>query len=70
MSQTDLIQTDRFELSQAEYDAIVKAMGDYLDSKQNMLVKQYDRDTAMLEVRSISGDFQDRYINTTVIDSL
>ncbi|QAZ66025.1 TolC family protein [Solidesulfovibrio carbinolicus] len=60
----------RFDSGQAEYDAIVKAMGDYLDSKQNMLVKQYDRDSAMLEVRSISGDFQDRYINATMIDSL
>jgi outer membrane protein TolC len=60
----------RFDSGQVEYDAIVKAMGDYLDSKQNLLVKQYDRDSAMLEVRSVSGDFQDRYINATVMESI
>lgn len=60
----------RFDSGQAEYDSIVKAMGDYLDSKQNLLVKQYDRDSAMLEVRSVSGDFQDRYINATVMENI
>lgn len=60
----------RFDSGQAEYDAIVKAMGDYLDSKQSLMTKQYDRDSAMLEVRSISGDFQDRYINAAVMENL
>ncbi|OLN26685.1 hypothetical protein DVDV_2530 [Desulfovibrio sp. DV] len=60
----------RFDSGQAEYDAIVKAMGDFLDSRQNLLVKQYDRDSAMLEVRSVSGEFQDRYINATVMESI
>ena len=60
----------RFDSGQVEYDAIVKAMGDYLDSKQNLFVKQFDRDSAMLEVRAISGDFQDRYINVSVMESI
>ena len=60
----------RFDSGQAEYDAIVKAMADFLDSRQNLLVKQYDRDSAMLEVRSVSGEFQDRYINATVMESI
>jgi len=60
----------RFDSGQVEYDAIVTAMGAYLDSKQSLLAKQYDRDTAMLEVRSISGDFQDRYINATVMENI
>ncbi|MEL7641728.1 MAG: TolC family protein [Solidesulfovibrio sp.] len=59
----------RFESGQAEYDAIVKSMGEFLDSKQNLLLKQYDRDVAMLHVRGISGDFQDRYINATVMEN-
>ena len=33
MSQTDLIQTDRFELSQAEYDAIEHEMHHYEDPR-------------------------------------
>ncbi|KHK01395.1 TolC family protein [Desulfovibrio sp. TomC] len=60
----------RFDSGQVEYDAIVTAMGAYLDSKQSLLVKQYERDSAMLEVRSISGEFQDRYINATVMESI
>lgn len=60
----------RFESGQAEYDAIVKAMGDYLDSRQNLLMKEYDRDVAMLDLRSISGDFQDRYINVSIMENL
>ncbi|WP_428564549.1 MAG: TolC family protein [Solidesulfovibrio sp. DCME] len=59
----------RFESGQAEYDAIVKSMGEFLDSKQNLLLKQYDRDVAMLKVRGLSGDFQDRYINATVMEN-
>ncbi len=60
----------RFESGQVEYDAIVKSMSDYLDSRQSLLTKQYDRDAAMLEVRCISGDFQDRYINATVMENI
>ena len=60
----------RFESGQAEYDDIVKAMGQYLDSRQNLLTKEYERDVALLDVRSRSGDFQDRYINATVMESI
>ncbi|EFL52518.1 conserved hypothetical protein [Solidesulfovibrio fructosivorans JJ]] len=60
----------RFESGQAEYDAIVKAMADYLDSRQTLITKEYQRDVDMLEVRSISGDFQDRYINATVMENI
>jgi outer membrane protein TolC len=60
----------RFESGQVEYDAMVTAMGAYLDSRQSLMLKQYDRDAAMLEVRCVSGDFQDRYINATVMESL
>jgi len=60
----------RFEAGQAEYDIIVKAMTDYLESRNSMLLKQFDRDAALLEVRAISGDFQDRYINATVMESI
>ncbi len=60
----------RFESGQAEYDAIVKSMGDYLDTRQTLLMKEYDRDVAMLEVRSVSGDFQDRYINVSIMENL
>jgi outer membrane protein TolC len=60
----------RFDSGQVEYDAIVTAMGSYLDSKQSLLVKQYECDSAMLEVRSLSGAFQDRYINATVMESI
>ncbi|EHJ48110.1 outer membrane efflux protein [Solidesulfovibrio carbinoliphilus subsp. oakridgensis] len=60
----------RFESGQAEYDAIVRSMSEYLDSRQNLLMKEYDRDVAMLDVRSISGDFQDRYINVSIMESL
>jgi|GEM_PF-1254973 len=60
----------RFESGQAEYDAIVKAMGDYLDSRQSLMTKEFDRDSALLEVRSISGDFQDRYINASVMENI
>lgn len=60
----------RFESGQAEYDAIVKAMGDYLESRQNFLQRQQDRNAAMLELRCLSGDFQDRYINATVMENL
>ncbi|WP_300161499.1 TolC family protein [Solidesulfovibrio sp.] len=59
----------RFDSGQAEYDAIVKAMADYLDSRQTLLLKQYDRDVAMLAVRGIAGDFQDRYINVSVMEN-
>lgn len=59
----------RFESGQAEYDAIVKAMGDFLDSRQSLLLKRYERDVAMLHVRGLSGDFQDRYINATVMEN-
>ena len=59
----------RYDSGQAEYDAIVKAMADYLDSRQTLLLKLYDRDVAMLSVRSISGDFQDRYINASVMEN-
>ena len=60
----------RFDSGQVEYDAIVKAMSDYLDIKQTLLAKKYDHDAAMLDVRCISGDFQDRYINATVMESI
>ncbi len=60
----------RFDSGQAEYDAIVSAMSGYLDSRQNLALKEYDRDAAMLNVRSLSGDFQDRYINATVMENL
>jgi len=60
----------RFDSGQVEYDALVKAMKTYLDTKQTLVTKQYDRDAAMLEVRSVSGDFQDRYINVTVMESI
>ena len=60
----------RFESGQVEYDAIVKAMGEYLDSRQNMLMKEYNRDVELLAVRSLSGDFQDRYINASVMESI
>ncbi len=59
----------RFDSGQAEYDAIVKAMADYLDSRQTLLLKQYDRDVAMLTVRGIAGDFQDRYINASIMEN-
>ncbi|UJX42194.1 TolC family protein [Desulfovibrio sp. JY] len=60
----------RFESGQAEYDAIVKAMADYLDSRQTLITKEYTRDVDLLEVRSISGDFQDRYINATIMENI
>lgn len=60
----------RFESGQAEYDSIVSAMGAYLDSRQSLLMKQYDRDVALLEVRSVCGDFQDRYINVSIMENL
>ena len=60
----------RFESGQTEYDAIVKAMADFLDSRQILMQKEFDRDSALLEVRSISGDFQDRYINASVMESI
>ena len=55
---------------QGEYDALVKAMGDYLDSRQNLLMKEYNRDVELLAVRSLSGDFQDRYINASVMENI
>ena len=60
----------RFDSGQVEYDALVKAMSAYLDAKEAYLSKQYQRDSAMLEVRSVSGEFQDRYINASVMESL
>ena len=60
----------RFETGQNEYEVIVRAMESYLDSRQNVLFKQQDRNTSMLELRFLSGDFQDRYINATVMENL
>ena len=60
----------RFESGQAEYDAIVAAMDSYLKSQQEVLLKEQDRNTAMLELRFMSGDFQDRYINATVMENI
>jgi outer membrane protein TolC len=60
----------KFESGQVEYDAIVSAMSDYLDKKKDLVMKQSDRDAAMLEVRSQAGDFQDRYINATVMENI
>ncbi|MYL82302.1 TolC family protein [Desulfovibrio aerotolerans] len=60
----------RFDAGQVEYDSIVAAMTAYLDSKQALIGKQYERDSAMLEVRSLCGDFQDRYINATVMENI
>jgi len=59
-----------FESGQAEYDTIVRAMETYLNSRQELLRRQQDRDVAMLELRSQSGDFQDRYINATVMENI
>ncbi|MHC1713189.1 MAG: TolC family protein [Solidesulfovibrio sp.] len=59
----------KFESGQVEYDAIVSAMSDYLDAKKELQTKRYDRDAAMLEVRSQAGDFQDRYINASVMEN-
>lgn len=60
----------RFESGQVEYDAIVAAMDDYLKSQQEVLLKEQERNTAMLALRFMSGDFQDRYINATVMENL
>jgi len=60
----------RFDSGQAEYDMIVKSMESYLDSQQNVLLKEQERNAAMLDLRFMSGDFQDRYINATVMESL
>lgn len=60
----------RFDSGQVEYDALVKAMSEYLKTKQEYITKQYQRDSALLEVRSVSGEFQDRYINASVMESI
>jgi len=60
----------RFDSGQAEYDMIVKSMESYLDSQQNVLLKEQERNAAMLDLRFMSGDFQDHYINATVMESL
>ncbi len=60
----------RFENGQVEFDAIVDAMDNYLAAKQSLLLKELDRDTALLELRYICGDLQDRYINVAVMENM
>lgn len=59
-----------FNSGQAEYDAIVKSMEVYLNGQQVVLMKEQERNNAMLQLRFLSGDFQDRYINATVMENL
>jgi outer membrane protein TolC len=59
-----------FESGQAEYDAIVTAMESFLEGKGNVLQRLQDRNEAMLDLRSMSGDFQERYINATVMENI
>lgn len=60
----------RFENGQAEFDGIVAAMDKYLASKQTLLLKELSRDTALLQLRYIAGDLQDRYINVAVMENM
>ncbi len=60
----------RFENGQVEFDGIVDAMDKYLVAKQTLLVNELKRDTALLELRYIAGDLQDRYINVAVMENM
>lgn len=59
-----------FESGQAEYDVIVRAMESYLNERGAVLQSRQARNQAMLELCSLSGTFQERYINATVMENL
>ncbi|MFZ5811510.1 MAG: TolC family protein [Thermodesulfobacteriota bacterium] len=71
LSQLKLQQTQyRYETGQSEFDAIVSAMDEYLTSKQDVLFKELNKSTALLELRFLSGHLQNSYINSSVQETL
>ncbi len=71
LSQLKLQQTQyRYETGQSEFDAIVSAMDDYLTSKQDVLFKELNKSTALLDLRFLSGHLQNSYINSSVQETL
>ena len=60
----------RFENGQIEFSGIVDAMDEYLTNKQTLLLKEYNRDVALLTLSHISGNLQDRFINVALTENM
>jgi outer membrane protein TolC len=71
LAQLKLQQTQfRFETGQTEFDAIVSAMDEYLNAKQDVLFKELSKSQALLDLRFLSGHLQKAYINSTVQENM